>query len=91
MKTKFIPIDFDYFDFEGRNYVKLIGRTEKGKRVIIHDWGIGNCDIKTPVSHFKTSDPKYSVPKKNAWPPLFNDKFWAEMSERCLSCRICVH
>lgn len=37
MKTDFIPIDYDYFDFEGRNYVKIIGRNEKGKRVCIID------------------------------------------------------
>ncbi|MCX6746722.1 MAG: DNA-directed DNA polymerase [Candidatus Pacearchaeota archaeon] len=37
MKIKFIPVDYDYFDFEGRNYVKIIGRDEKGKRVCIID------------------------------------------------------
>ncbi len=33
----FIPIDYDYFDFEGRNYAKIIGRNSKGKRVCIID------------------------------------------------------
>ena len=37
MKTSFIPIDYDYFDFKGRNYAKIIGRNEKGKRVCIID------------------------------------------------------
>lgn len=37
MKTEFIPIDYDYFDFNGRNYVKIIGRNAKGKRVCIID------------------------------------------------------
>ena len=41
MKIKFIPIDYDYFDFQGRNYAKLIGRDEKGKRVCIID----SCDV----------------------------------------------
>jgi len=41
MKTEFIPIDFDYFDFEGRNYAKIIGRNEKGKRVCVID----SCDV----------------------------------------------
>jgi len=40
MKTEFIPIDYDSFDFEGRNYVKIIGRNEKGKRVCVID----TCD-----------------------------------------------
>ena len=37
MKTTFIPIDYDYFDWQGRNYARLIGRDEKGKRVCIID------------------------------------------------------
>jgi len=37
MKTDFIPIDYDYFDFEGRNYAKVIGRNSNGKRVCIID------------------------------------------------------
>jgi len=34
---KFIPIDYDYFDFNGKNYIKLIGRDNKGKRICIID------------------------------------------------------
>src|SRR3989344_2697965 len=41
MKLKFIPIDYDYFDWQGRNYAKIIGRDDKGKRVCIID----TCDI----------------------------------------------
>ncbi|VVB82030.1 DNA polymerase [uncultured archaeon] len=41
MKTEFIPIDYDYFDFEGRNYAKIIGRDSKGKRVCIID----SCEV----------------------------------------------
>lgn len=41
MKTKFIPIDYDYFDFEGKNYIKIYGRDDKGKRVCIID----SCEI----------------------------------------------
>ncbi len=37
MKTSFIPIDYDYFDFQGRNYVKIVGRDNKGKRLCIID------------------------------------------------------
>ena len=37
METLFIPIDYDYFDFEGKNYIKLIGRNEKGKRICVID------------------------------------------------------
>ena len=34
---EFIPIDYDYFDFGGRNYIKIIGRDELGKRVCVID------------------------------------------------------
>ena len=39
MKTEinFIPLDYDYFDWQGRNYVKIIGRDDKGKRVCVID------------------------------------------------------
>lgn len=30
-------------------------------------------------------------PDLEAWTPQFNDTFWADMSERCLSCRICAY
>ena len=41
MKTDFIPIDYDYFDFEGRNYAKIIGRNSHGKRICVID----SCDV----------------------------------------------
>lgn len=37
METDFIPIDYDYFDFEGRNYIKIFGRDPKGKRLCVVD------------------------------------------------------
>ena len=37
MKFEFVPVDYDYFDFDGRNYVRLIGRNEKGKKVCVVD------------------------------------------------------
>jgi hypothetical protein len=41
MKIKFIPVDYDYFDFQGRNYIKIIGRDESGKRICVID----SCEI----------------------------------------------
>ena len=41
METDFIPIDYDYFDFEGKNHIKIIGRNSAGKRICIID----TCDI----------------------------------------------
>jgi len=36
-KINFIPIDYDYFDYEGKNYAKIIGRTDTGKRACVID------------------------------------------------------
>ncbi len=51
-KIDFIPIDYDYFDFNGRNYAKIIGRTGKGKKACIIDecniyfWAILHHNVK---------------------------------------------
>ncbi|MCK4996863.1 ribonuclease H-like domain-containing protein [Candidatus Pacearchaeota archaeon] len=37
MRFNFIPIDFDYFDFEGENYVQLVGRNEEGEKICVID------------------------------------------------------
>jgi len=37
MEFEFVPVDYDYFDFDGRNYVRIIGRNEKGKKVCVVD------------------------------------------------------
>ncbi|MGD9275830.1 MAG: DNA-directed DNA polymerase [Candidatus Pacearchaeota archaeon] len=37
MKLNFIPIDYSYFDFKGRNYAKIVGRSDSGKRVCVID------------------------------------------------------
>ncbi len=35
MKTQFIPIDYSAFDFKGKNWIKIIGRSSAGKRVCV--------------------------------------------------------
>jgi DNA polymerase, archaea type len=37
MKSKFIPINYDYFDFNEKNYAKIYGRDEKGKNICVID------------------------------------------------------
>jgi DNA polymerase I/DNA polymerase-2 len=37
MKFEFVPVDFDYFDFEGCNYVLMVGRNGSGKKVCVID------------------------------------------------------
>lgn len=37
MKIKFIPFDYSVFDFNGKNFVRIVGRDEKWKRVCLFD------------------------------------------------------
>ncbi len=37
MELKFIPLDYDSFDWKGRNYIKIAGRDDKGKRAVVID------------------------------------------------------
>jgi DNA polymerase Pol2 len=41
MEIEFIPLDYDYFDFEGKNYAKIFGNTPSGKKVCLID----TCDV----------------------------------------------
>jgi DNA polymerase elongation subunit (family B) len=34
---EFVPVDYDYFDFGGENYVRMVGRDEKGRKVCVVD------------------------------------------------------
>lgn len=37
MKMRFVPVDYDYFDFEGKNYIRMVGRDDQGRRVCVLD------------------------------------------------------
>ena len=41
MKIEFFPIDYDYFDYEGRTYARITARTNEKKRAVIID----SCDV----------------------------------------------
>ena len=61
----FIPIDYNYFDYNGENYAKIIGRTDEGKKVCIID----NCEIylwailKEKISENKINDLRKKIEK----------------------------
>ena len=41
INTDFVPVDYDYFDFQDRNYIRIIGRNKDGKRIC----AIDSCDV----------------------------------------------
>lgn len=61
----FIPLDYDYFDWQGRNYAKIIGRTSEGKRACIIDsfepyfWAI----LKEGISDKRTKEIQEKIEK----------------------------
>lgn len=43
------------------------------------------------ISEMPDQQSEIDIPQLSAWPPQFNDQYWADMSERCLSCRVCAY
>ena len=37
MEFNFVPVDFGYFDYDGKNYIQLIGRNGEGKKICLID------------------------------------------------------
>ncbi len=37
----FIPLDYSFFDYQGKNYIKIIGKTKENKKICVID----TCDI----------------------------------------------
>jgi len=72
MITKFVPIDYDYFDLEGKNYIKIIGRNEKKEQICVIDtcdiymWAILKDDLeKEKIEELKEKISKIKVEKKD--------------------------
>jgi ferredoxin len=65
--------------------------TDTGKKTIKTEWITKNEDRGYPDQKTATQDPQYEIPSLEAWPPQFNDHYWQDLAERCLSCRICAY
>jgi ferredoxin len=61
--------------------------TEKGRRLLS---GLELREIEGEMPRSALNDP-VPIPDMLAWPPHFQDHFWEQSSERCLSCRICAY
>jgi len=70
VKIQFVPVDYDYFDFEQENYLKIIGRNEKGKRVCVIDkldpyfWAILNIDNEKRINEIRMKIEKIKIIKE---------------------------
>jgi len=59
--------------------------TPKGL-ILVADWGLDIHQVST-----YPPETKRNIPEMNTWPAQFQEPFWNQFSERCLSCRICTY
>lgn len=81
------PTGSDIFLKPTANGYEVQVLTEKGLQIAKKDWGLAGAEITEAAYPGGQSE----LPSLEAWPPQFNDEYWADMSERCLSCRICAY
>jgi sulfhydrogenase subunit beta (sulfur reductase) len=74
---------------DGGFAVKAI--TDTGKKLVNTEWVTESDDRAFPESRYAIHSSQFTIPNLEAWPPQFNDQYWEDMSERCLSCRICAY
>jgi len=79
-------MDVMIYPVEGGYKVRVL--TEKGDKIVNDELRTMNDGLD---SLFTSDNPQYAIPNSPVWPAQFEDTFWAEMSERCLSCRICAY
>ncbi len=65
--------------------------TKKGRKIVNDEWEIENCDFEKSSSQFSVHNSPFTIPDIESWSQHFNNPFWSEMAERCLSCRICAY
>jgi sulfhydrogenase subunit beta (sulfur reductase) len=61
--------------------------TEKGERLL---QGLQLSEFKGELPSPRLNE-HLPIPEKSVWITHFNDSFWMNMSERCLSCRACAY
>jgi sulfhydrogenase subunit beta (sulfur reductase) len=82
-------MDVMVYPVEGGYQIRVL--TEKGEKAVdaLGELGVRGLGFLTPSP--SPPNPIFTIPAKDSWPAQFDDVFWAEMSERCLSCRICAY
>ena len=79
--------DVDLMLFETESGFAVQPVTEKG-RALLEGAELTETEGEPPRSALTDPIP---VPDRLAWPPHFQDSFWEQMAERCLSCRLCAY
>ena len=78
-------LDLMLTEVEGGYVIRVV--TEKGETLLegLPLAGFGG-ELPPPA----TTEPLSVLPKQS-WPAHFSDEYWAKLSQRCLSCRICAY
>jgi ferredoxin len=78
-------VDLMLYEVDGGFAVQPI--TEKGRHLL---GGAEVTEAEGEVPRSALNEP-IPVPDQLAWPPHFQDAYWDQMAERCLSCRLCAY
>jgi ferredoxin len=83
------PTGMDVMIYPLDNGYQVRVLTEKGEN-ITKGLAIDDHDVEF-FGQNQSANPEYQIPEKESLPAFFDDVFWDDMSERCLSCRICAY
>jgi len=89
------PGDMDVMLYEVEDGFVIQVMTEKGQ-ALLSRFSLETDDISENESEFRASylyeqAERIVIPEMNAWAAKFDDPYWEQVSERCLSCRICAY
>ena len=85
------PSGLDLMLVEDEDGYTIQAVTEKGRKLL--DSAPGLIDRETSVQEPSIQNSQFTIEDLQAlnWPAHFEDDYWMEMSERCLSCRVCAY
>ena len=85
------PSGLDLMLVEDEDGYAIQAVTEKGRKLL--DSAPGLIDRETSVQEPSIQNSQFTIEDLQAlnWPAHFEDDYWMEMSERCLSCRVCAY
>jgi sulfhydrogenase subunit beta (sulfur reductase) len=87
------PQDMDVMISEVEGGYKIQAVTDKGCK-LLSDYGLepSYWDLYDGTEKVRNTDKTKTLDAGSIqWPDRFSDDYWASMSERCLSCRICAY
>jgi sulfhydrogenase subunit beta (sulfur reductase) len=79
--------DMDIMLYEKDGSYLAVAVTEKGRFLIPGGEWKESVEYHIPAAYAG----EFPLPENEKWPEHFNDEYWANTAERCLSCRACAY